>query len=150
MEKFQKISIIGALLVIALSTAWILHRPTENHVRIGGQQVSVTIAQTMEEQRQGLSGTTELREGTGMLFPYDHYVTPQFWMKDMNYSIDIVWIRDNQVIGFVESAPMPVLGQELPRYQPDEPINYVLEVPAGFVARYGIKTGSAFEYGPGN
>jgi len=71
-------------------------------------------------------------------------------MKDMNYPIDIIWIRDNQVVGFVESAPMPVLGQELPRYQPDEPINYVLEVPAGFVARYGIKAGAPFEYNPGN
>jgi uncharacterized membrane protein (UPF0127 family) len=158
MAKFKKslivlIAITGvAILLFSLQSSLRVSSPAggRSNVLIDGQEVSVTIAQTMEEQRQGLSGTPELRESTGMLFIYNQHTIPQFWMKDMNYPIDIIWIKDNRVVGFVENAPVPIPDQELPRYHPDEPINYVLEVPAGFVARYGTRIGSAFEYGLGN
>lgn len=149
MAKFKKslITLIAiAVVAILLFSLQSSLRAQKNYVRIGGQQVSVKIAQTTEEQRQGLSDTAELKQGTGMLFVYDRYTTPQFWMKDMNYPIDIIWIRDDQVIGAVENVPVPALGQKLPRYSSDEPINYVLEVPAGFVAKYGIVQGSRFEH----
>ncbi len=149
-KKSLIVLIAISLIVVVLLSLYLLLQTEQSNLRIGEQEVSVTIAQTPEEQRQGLSGTGELKSGTGMLFVYNSYVVPQFWMKDMNYPIDIIWIRDASVTGFVESAPIPVVGQELPRYQPDEPINYVLEVPAGFVDTHGIEIGDQVDYQLGN
>jgi len=75
MAKFKKslITLIAiAVVAILLFSLQSSLRAQKNYVRIGGQQVSVKIAQTTEEQRQGLSDTAELKQGTGMLFLYDH------------------------------------------------------------------------------
>lgn len=115
-------------------------------IEVNGISLEVDIARTPQEKSQGLSGRSWLREGSGMLFLYDQPLIPAFWMKDMLFSIDIVWIRGGKVIDVSENLPIPRPRQEraeLPTYAPREPITEVLEVPAGWVMRQNIKIGSA-------
>jgi uncharacterized membrane protein (UPF0127 family) len=46
----------------------------EVKINIGGKSYKVKLAETEEQQEQGLQGVTELPENEGMLFPFDEPV----------------------------------------------------------------------------
>ena len=65
-------------------------------------------------------------------------------MKGMEFSLDLVWIRDGTVVQIdasVPPSPKDTPDDQLPRYQPTEPITHVLELAAGSAAHYGITVG---------
>lgn len=111
---------------------------------LNGQVISLEIAQTAEDKSRGLSGRNELVKGTGMIFVYDGYYQPKFWMKDMNFPIDIIWLRDNMVIGYEKSLP-PAGNQPEITYRPPDFINAAIELPAGFIEENNVKIGDKAE-----
>ncbi len=107
--------------------------------------VRVELAQTAAERTRGLGGHAPLGADEGMLFVFPAAGRHSFWMKGMTFALDIIWIRDGQVVYVVADVPPPQPGtpdSELPIYTPPAAANYVLEVPAGFAARWGIQAGS--------
>ncbi len=115
-------------------------------VTIGDHEFSVELATTMTQQSRGLSGRTELAEDTGMLFLFKNPAVQNFWMKDMNFPIDIIWIgSDDKIAGFSANAqPQPGTPLfALTIYKSPAGVNTVLEVPAGTVARDLMKVGEA-------
>ena len=120
-------------------------------ISINSLKIPVLIADTPEKQRQGLSNTSFLPEDHGMLFIYKEKVSPYFWMIQMKYPIDIIWIADNEVVDISFEVPNPnsdTPPSELPKYHPPRPVNYVLEVNAGFAKRHDIKVGDPVEIKP--
>jgi uncharacterized membrane protein (UPF0127 family) len=111
-------------------------------VSIGKKEFSVEVADTLPKQIRGLSGHAPLAEGQGMLFLFGFARQQAFWMKDMLFPIDIIWIQDGKVIGFAEDAPVPT-GMNTPTFYSPAPADTVLEVSAGTVKREGIKVGDA-------
>ena len=111
--------------------------------------LEVELADTPEKQILGLSGRNELKDGTGMLFPYNPPQEVTFWMKDMLIPIDMVFIRDNTVVTLYEHVqPEPNIPQnQLKRYSSHQPIDYVLEVPAGWSQKNGVTIGSSTSVG---
>lgn len=109
-------------------------------VIIGGQEIAVELAVNEAEKNLGLGKRKTISENQGMLFVYDGYYLPKFWMKDMFFPIDIIWLKDNLIVGYEQNVPLPV-GESLPLYQPQSFVNYVLEVKAGFIEKNGIKIG---------
>ncbi len=110
---------------------------------IGSTHINVAIMNTPEKRTQGLSGKSHLDQDEGMFFMFDDIDSHNFWMKDMNFSIDIIWFNEySEVIYIVES-----LGPETypATFAPSTKSKYVLEVPAGFVKREGIKLGDKFD-----
>lgn len=112
-------------------------------VTIGSSTVQAEIVKTAEEQSRGLSFREGLADGKGMLFPFPRPVRPGFWMKGMRFSIDIIWIRDDRVVGISADLPVPQVGQSLPGYYPDGLVTAALEVPAGWCTRNNIAHGDA-------
>lgn len=110
-------------------------------VEIDRQPIEVTIADTPELRKNGLSGTTNLPANSGMLFVFPYSDTWGIWMKDMNYALDILWIDRLGRIVHLEENVTPESFPEV--YQPSEPALYVLEVPAGFISNNNINTTSA-------
>lgn len=106
--------------------------------------VKVEIADQISEKWQGLSGRESLEAGQGMLFIFNKGDYPGIWMKGMEFSIDIVFINDQEIVDIVESAPVPK-ASNYPTYKPQSPSNYVLELPAGSVAQYQLKQGDRVE-----
>ncbi len=103
-------------------------------VTIGDQAYTVELASTVEEQALGLSNRDDLDENSGMLFPFTPAASVSFWMKDMRFAIDIVWIANGKIVGIEKNAPAPLTGtetQDLPTYRPPQPVDYVLELNAG-------------------
>jgi uncharacterized membrane protein (UPF0127 family) len=119
-------------------------------VSIGKNVFTVEMATTTIEEARGLSFRTSLAEGTGMLFTFNPGIQ-NFWMKDMNFPIDIIWISQGKVAGFVENAK-PEPGVSLMRltiYTSPDNVDRVLEVNAGIVAKDGIKAGDEVSFGAG-
>ena len=108
------------------------------------------LALTVEQQTHGLSGREMLMPGTGMLFVYQQESELSFWMQEMRFPLDIVWIGDDcTVVDLTLGAPTPEPGQtleQLPRFSPSGPAQYVLEINAGEVAVQGIETGDLVEF----
>lgn len=115
---------------------------------IGETKVFLDIAKTPSEKQKGLSGRTSLAQDEGMLFVWDAPTTPGFWMKDMNFAIDIIWIREGKVIAITGNAqPEPAKPHsELTLYYPPEPVTHVLEVNARFVDEHGIVVGDSVDF----
>jgi uncharacterized membrane protein (UPF0127 family) len=109
-----------------------------------GVTVPVEVADTNVERSRGLSGRDGLAEGSGMLFVFDDQRVRTFWMKEMLFSIDIIWIADGKVIGFVERAEPPSGPDDpLDLLVSPSPADYVLEVDAGFVDAHQVAVGQA-------
>lgn len=108
---------------------------------IAGQEINIKLAKTDSQKELGLGKRESLPIGEGMLFVYDDYVIPNFWMKDMKFPIDIIWIKDDLVMGYEKGLEPQSDNINLPTYQPKTFINYVLEVNSGFVEKYGLKIG---------
>lgn len=124
---------------------------SEDSITINNHKISVALADTPAEQARGLSGCDSLPKNSGMLFPYSPAQPATFWMKDMLIPIDIIWIRDGQVIGIEPNVepplPHPVWkqGSDLLLYKSPGPITAVLELGAGKSFALDIKAGSRVE-----
>ena len=104
-------------------------------------RVSVDIVDTPALRARGLSGRADLPESQGMLFLFEAPGSQAFWMKDMRFEIDMLWIRDGKIVGVTPSVPLPKLGLPLPRYSSPAPCDVVLELRAGAAQRMGLRVG---------
>ncbi len=108
-------------------------------IQVGERNVTVLVADTPEEHKQGLSGRTGLGPDEGMLFVFQKDDLYGIWMKDMNFSIDIVWLS---LTGKVITIEPNVSPRTYPRsFTPRAPARYVLELPAGYTQRHNVKVG---------
>src|SRR3989339_720000 len=60
-----------------------------------------------------------------------------FWMKDMNFPIDIIWIGEDYKIVYIKENALPESYPE--KFNPNQPALYVLEINAGMVSENEIK-----------
>jgi hypothetical protein len=106
---------------------------------INGRSVFADVADTPTLRERGLSGTEDLKDNEGMLFVFDEPSRPGFWMKEMNFPLDIIWISADNFIVDVSEDLQP---SSYPRiFSPKMDAKYALEVRSGFVQRNSIKIG---------
>ncbi|MCL4437535.1 DUF192 domain-containing protein [Patescibacteria group bacterium] len=116
--------------------------PTGSVVTIDGHQFGVKVAVSSSDQEKGMSIFNSLPQDEGMLFLFPSYSYYGFWMKNMKFPIDIIWINEDKIAGIQENAPVENLPDyQLPNYYPPEAINKVLEINAGLSQEYGFKVG---------
>ena len=129
-------------------TRFVQNLAKKETMKVSGHDLSVEIAKTQEERSRGLSGRNSLAAGTGMLFVFENIGKPTFWMKDMSFPIDIIWINEaGKIVGVNKNVqPEPgVSDNSLTRYNPDEETKYVLETKAGYFDANGISVGDSIE-----
>ena len=120
-------------------------RPTPT-ITIGDHTFAVELATTSLQQEKGLSYHSSLPQNAGMLFVFEEPAIRTFWMKDMKFPIDIIFIRNNRIINIHENIwpPSPNTPvSDLSRYSSSEPANYVLEINAGLSQKYGFRNGDS-------
>ena len=140
----KSLGIVGVCVALVAFTLWILapeRSPSDlsSVVSIGGQTIDVTTASTPDARARGLSGVPSLKSGEGMLFVFPVEGTYSFWMKDMLFSIDMLWISARGEVVHLEEGVSPHTYPT--SFTSDVPAQYVLEVPAGFSKTHGIKIG---------
>lgn len=109
-----------------------------------GSSVQAEVATAGEDQVRGLSGRNCLGEGRAMLFPYDLPGDYCFWMKDMRFSIDMIWLDEEKKIVTVRDKVKP--DSYPASFCPERPARYVLEVEAGAAEAYGWGVGTALAF----
>jgi uncharacterized membrane protein (UPF0127 family) len=126
--------------------------PERTSVTIRGRSIEAEVARSALEQSRGLSGRPRLEPATGMVFPYPKPSRLGFWMKDMRFDLDLVWIRDGRIVDISEFVPAPRAGASLvdalATVHPREPADTVLEVVAGTARARGWAPGDAVSFSP--
>jgi len=146
--------VVGAALLLLLYPIFHPMQPlTPNNVvvptrtvTIGSTTIAVEVADTEAAREQGLSGKTSLASGTGMLFVFQQPGTYGFWMKDMNFSLDMIFAdASGRIVSVDQDLSPQTYNTQNPGsseiFYPSKPIVYVLEVPAGYAAAHGISQG---------
>lgn len=116
----------------------------KKEIAVASTKVSVEIADEESERKKGLGGRDNLGENEGMLFVFPAATSNLvFWMKDMTFPIDIIWINVNKIIKIDKNVePQPGASEnELKRYYPENAANFVLEVNSGFAEKNKLKIG---------
>ena len=67
-------------------------------VRIGKKTYNCLIAESDEEKEIGLSNTESMENNEGMLFIYDKPQHLDFWMKDCDLTLSIIFIDENKTV----------------------------------------------------
>ena len=108
------------------------------------------LATTPQERGKGLSGRESLLPKTGMLFTFESGVVSRFWMIDMLFPLDFVWISSECVVVDITAAvPAPRVGtppSELELYTSALPASYTFEINAGEAATHGITVGAPVRF----
>ena len=104
-------------------------KPVAGEITINGKNILVELADTPEARARGLSGRPDLMAGHGLLFIFDKPGQYGFWMKEMNFPIDIIWLDANyQIIDtWLNAQPASYPAS----YQPKNKAIYVLETNPG-------------------
>lgn len=110
-------------------------------IKIGDEYLcQADIADNIISQAQGLSGREALTENECMLFVFEKSETRTFWMKDMNFPLDIIFIENNEIVEIKENLEVPN-NNIIPQYFSKNPANMVLEVKKGIVDEHNLKKG---------
>lgn len=107
--------------------------------------VYAEVVDTPRARAKGLSGRLQLAEDEAMLFVFEHPGKYGFWMKDMLFPIDMVWISENGTVVHIERrvSPDTYTKNEPPQTFINTPdAKYVLELASGQAEKYGLYLGS--------
>lgn len=129
--------IMGALLLLLLPT--LFYRPATATLRVHGVVYHLDIAATDETRLRGLGGRSSMKDDQGMVFVFDQPKSECFWMKDMQFPLDIIWMDANKKVVYIEKNVVP--GTYPKSFCPSENAKYVIELGAGQVARSHISVG---------
>lgn len=116
------------LAVVVLSSC----APTRTDITIDGITVSAELANTPKKQQQGLRGRVDLLADQGMLFDLGEPQSTEVWMFNVQIPLDVVWIRDSEVLHVDTLNPcVSEIQEECARTPSPGDVDSILEVPAG-------------------
>jgi uncharacterized membrane protein (UPF0127 family) len=105
--------------------------------------VELEPVQTPEALTKGLSGRDSLAENKGMLFIFDSPDQQCFWMKDMNFSIDMIFLDANKKVVRTFDNVSP---ESYPNNYCADDVKYVIEITAGKANGLGIENGQTLKF----
>ena len=116
------------------------YAPDTTKVSISSYIIDVELAETNTQKSIGLSNRNNLCENCGMLFLFDDLKLHNFWMGEMRFPLDILYIRDNEIVEIFENIPI-MTDNDYTRIYPDINANRVLELNAYWSQKNNIKVG---------
>lgn len=147
----KKVLLVFALLLVAVGALFFAQKYFKGEtlfslkktpiVTISGHNFQVSVANSQKEQEIGLSETKSLQPNQGMIFLFEKPDYYHFWMKNMKFPIDIIFINKDQIVTIQNNAQL-IKDKENPMiYSPTEPADKVLEIQAGLAKTYSFKKG---------
>ena len=114
-------------------------------VKFGRHLFRVEIADSLGKMSRGLMGREGLGKDQGMLFVFGRDGKHPFWMLNMKFSIDIIWLdKDGKIVHIANSAKPCKSMFSCRQIEPRENSRYVLEFAAGTAKRINAKRGGRF------
>jgi uncharacterized membrane protein (UPF0127 family) len=133
------LAILIVLIIAFLTINYFL--PKTPSAEINGHVFSLYLAETSQEQSIGLAKYKSIAQNQGMIFLFNKSDYYSFWMKDMKFPIDIIFISGNKVVDVSQKVPVWP-NENLPIYTTKTKADKVLEINAGLASKYSIKIGT--------
>ncbi len=142
--KFE-IIILSGIIIVLFIILYFKKSPTKyTTVKIKDVKIRAEIADTLMKRTKGLMFRKTLSENEGMLFVFGNEDYHSFWMMNMSFPIDIIFVdKEKKVVDIVKNAQPCKLCSS---YRPKEKSMYVLEVNANFTEEHNVKIGSSLEF----
>lgn len=138
---------VSMLVLVGAIAAWAGIAPDErgeySRAVVNGREFRLEVVDTQELRAKGLSGRDGLPEDTAMMFVFPETGVHCFWMKDMLFPIDIVWLDSDAKVVDVRKNIEPESYPE--SFCPVSSAQFVLEFPTGVVAEAEIRIGTVIE-----
>ena len=135
----NKIYFAGFIIILLLLIFYL--KPKTAEIKIAGKTFSAEVADNPLTRSRGLMYRSQ---PSPMIFIFSFPTTDGFWMKNVNFPLDIIWIdEDKKIIG--TDRMEPCTSEPCKIYSPPAPIKFALEVEAGFVGKNKIKAGASVD-----
>lgn len=141
---FKIVLSLVVLIILVVTLYYIFSSGEDTTVIIRNNVFQTEVVRDIKDLEKGLSGRQDIGDDQAMLFIFDSKQKRVFWMKDMNFNIDLLWIDGNTIVGYEKNMPAPAKNtpdNSLPKYYSDREVDKVLEMKAGVVDKLGIKSG---------
>ncbi|MBU1132006.1 DUF192 domain-containing protein [Patescibacteria group bacterium] len=103
--------------------------------------ICAKLAVTAGEKSSGLSGVSAMVDYDSMLFIYEEPQSVSFWMNEMKFALDIIYLDENKTVLEIYKNEKPCESGNVCPIIPAETsaVKYVLELPAGKADLFGLK-----------
>ena len=133
---------LAIIILLLVSTIGFLFSSGKPKVKIRDAQISVELATSPTAQQRGLSGRLTLDQNSGMLFIFPRPAYYRFWMPDMHFPLDFIWIGSNdEIVDITKNVSNKFDPANPIFYSPIKPAQYVLEVNADFSQKNNLAVG---------
>lgn len=116
----------------------------DKRVELEGKTISLEVADNPSERTKGLGGRRCIPSMQGMLFEYSQPGYYPFWMKDMRFSIDIIWLDSDKKVVYIKPYISPDTYPQT--FVSPQPAQYVLELKAGQAGRLNLTPGTKLSF----
>ena len=115
---------------------------------INGRTFTLEVARDATSRGRGLGGRDAIADDSGMLFIFPQEGLHRFWMKDVGFALDLLYIgRDGAVVDIQTMVPEPgVPDGDLTIYEPSAQALLALEINGGLALRLGIEPGTVVRF----
>lgn len=146
MAKATFLVIIIALFLIVVFCFWLNKNKMETaKVCFQDHCFLAEVAKTQAQRTKGLMFRKSLAQDRAMLFVFDKPWLYNFWMKNCQIPLDIIWLDESYKVVAIRqnNPPCPQIG-DCPSINPNVSARYVLEINAGLSSQLGLTEGSYF------
>lgn len=113
---------------------------------IGIETYLLEVADNWRARMIGLSDRENLGRNMGMVFVFGHLGRQSFWMKDMKFPLDFIWLKGDQVVRLDERIPAPSETEKPVSLETSHEVEKVIELHAGEIRNSGIKIGDFIHF----
>lgn len=117
---------------------------TTTTVTMAGKSFAAEISDTEALRELGLSNRAAIAADAAMLFIFQQDNSNMFWMKDMHFAIDMIWLDSNKKVIYMAERVTP---ESYPQtFGPSAKSRYVIEVKSGIANKIGLKVGDTVSF----
>ncbi len=111
-----------------------------------GKIIEVEAVKSLREVEKGLMNRESLEKDHGMLFLFFQEEELDFWMLNMKFSLDIIFVNTDMIIVHIVNNAEPCDKEPCEVYNSGKPALYVVEVNSGYASENGIMIGQKVEF----
>lgn len=137
--KIKSILILFTFITLSFSIAY-ANSDDMAYFEIGDKKFHLEVVNDTKSIQKGLMYRDSLPDDSGMLFIFQKPVNTSFWMKNVKFPLDILFLKNNKIVKIHKSA-QPCLGEQCKLYHSYDYVDSAIELNAGICDKYGIKTG---------
>ncbi len=140
------IFLLSCIILILILAVFYLRENKSGEICFENDCYFVEIVESAGEREKGLMYRDNLEADKGMFFIFEEEGIYPFWMKNMKFPIDIIWLNKDYRIIFIAKSALPCV-EKCDNIVPDKPAKYVLEINAGEASKNEFKVGDILTFG---